>query len=364
MKIVLITQVIFPSLLPRAHRTTELAKELARQGHEVVVYALLGDYDYSGFINETGIKIKNLGNSTFGLNNSDEKSNRNFVYRVVNRLFGNYLWLPDRELIPMVKKAIEDEKNIDCLITIAMPHVIHYAASLSRLDNVGTWIADCGDPFMLNPLSNRPRYFEKYERAWCESCDYITVPIEEAINGYYPEYASKIRIIPQGFDFTSNKIAEYKTNDVPTFAYIGAVYPSKRDPKKFLDYLKTIGFDFKFKIFGSSWSYFEQYKETLKGKIEYAGRMPREQLIYELSKCDFLINIANKSTVQAPSKLIDYFLSKRPVLTVTSEFSDGEKMSFGEFVTGNYSKQQVLPNMDDYDIKNVADKFVKLIIKK
>lgn len=363
MKFVLITQVIFPSLLPRAHRTTELAKELARQGHEVVVYALLGDYDYSGFINKTGIKIKNLGVSTFGLNNSDEKSNRNLVYRVVNRLLGNYLWLPDRELIPMVKKAIEGEKNIDCLITIAVPHVIHYAAALSRLDNVGTWIADCGDPFMLNPLYNRPRYFEKYERAWCESCDYITVPIEEAINGYYPEYASKIRVIPQGFDFTANKIAEYKPNEVPTFAYIGAVYPGKRDPKKFLEYLQTVDFKFKFKIFGSSWSYFEQYKELLKDKIEYAGRMPREQLIYELSKCDFLINIANYSSVQAPSKLIDYFLSKRPILTITSEFSDSEKLSFGEFVARYYCKQEVLPNMDNYDIKNVADKFVKLIKK-
>lgn len=214
---------------------------------------------------------------------------------------------------------------------------------------------------MLNPFSKHPKYFEKYERKWCEKCNYITVPVEEAINGYYPEYKNKIKVIPQGFDFSSTKIAEYKKNEVPTFAYIGAVYPGNRDPKLFLEYLKNIDMNFKFKIFGSSWAYFEPYNVLLNNRLEYCGKMPREQLIYELSKCDFLININNSSGVQIPSKLIDYYLSQRPILSISTNLSQDEIYNFNQFVLGNYDDQTQFCNIDDYNIVNVVKKFVSLM---
>lgn len=361
-RIVILSQVMYPNLRPRAQRTTELAKELARQGYEVIVYALLGDYDYTDFIKDTGVCVKNLGNTNWGLNNSDEVIKQTAIHHVLNRTVGKYFWLPDRVLIPMVKKAIMKEGHIDCLITIAVPHVIHYAASLADLSKVACWIADCGDPFMLNPFSKHPKYFEKYERKWCEKCNYITVPVEEAINGYYPEYKNKIKVIPQGFDFSSTKIAEYKKNEVPTFAYIGAVYPGNRDPKLFLEYLKNIDMNFKFKIFGSSWAYFEPYNVLLNNRLEYCGKMPREQLIYELSKCDFLININNSSGVQIPSKLIDYYLSNRPILSITTNLRQDEIDNFHQFVSGNYENQTEAYNVENYNIVNVANKFISLLL--
>lgn len=359
-RIVIISQVMFPSLLPRAQRTTELAKELSRQGYEVIIYALLGSYNYKEFIEETGVQVKNLGYSDWGLINSDEEIHRTFFHRIVNRTIGKYLWLPDRTIIPMVKQAIKEEGNIDCLITIAVPHVIHYSASKADLTKVGCWIADCGDPFMLNPFSKHPKYFEKYERLWCEKCDYITVPVDTAINGYYPEYANKIRIIPQGYDFSSNKVAEYKKNEVPTFAYIGAVYAGKRDPKLFLEFLKTERRDFKFKVYGSSWSFFEPYKNVFGDKLEYCGRLPRERLIYELSQCDFLININNESGVQTPSKLIDYYLSTRPILSISTHLRQDEIGHFNQFIIGNYENKTIVNNIEDFNIINVAKQFVSL----
>ena len=214
---------------------------------------------------------------------------------------------------------------------------------------------------MLNPFSKHPRYFEKFERRWCERCNYITVPVQEAIQGYYPEYASKIRIIPQGFDFSSTKISDYHRNEIPTFAYIGAVYPGKRDPKLFLDFLKNLDLDFRFKIYGSSWSYFEPYKELLKEKLDYCGRLSREQLIFELSKCDFLVNFNNGSSVQVPSKLIDYCLSRRPILSISSDFSQNEKLYFNQFILGNYENQTIACDIENYNIVNVANKFISLM---
>ena len=42
--------------------------------------------------------------------------------------------------------------------------------------NVKRWIADCGDPFMLNPFNRPPSKFEHKEREWCAKVDAILVP--------------------------------------------------------------------------------------------------------------------------------------------------------------------------------------------
>lgn len=63
---------------------------------------------------------------------------------------------------------------------------------------------------MLNPFFNYPKYFEKYERLWCKECDYISVPTIASYKGYYQEYWEKIKVIPQGFDFSKTPIAKYK----------------------------------------------------------------------------------------------------------------------------------------------------------
>ena len=47
LKIVIVTQNIYPKLSPRAHRSSQLAFGLADAGHDVTVYALLGNsFDY------------------------------------------------------------------------------------------------------------------------------------------------------------------------------------------------------------------------------------------------------------------------------------------------------------------------------
>lgn len=361
MKIVLISKGFYPRMGPRALRTTELAKELASRGHEVIVYSLLGDYDYNAFHTETRISVRQLGISKWGRKDSDGKSHANLFRKVIVHLWGKQLWLPDRELIPMVKQAIKKEGRIDCLITIAVPHVLHYAAAKSDLSRVKCWIADCGDPFTLNPFNNYPKYFVKYEKEWCRKCDFITIPIKEATKGYYPEFREKIRIIPQGFNFRGIKLQEYRPHSVPTFAYTGAVYKGLRDPSEFLKYLTTLESRFVFQIYGNSWSFFEPYKEQLGEKLQFMGSLSHDDMVTAISGVDFLINIKNNSGVQQPSKLIDYALSKRPFITITSSFDEDEKTIFMDFLHADYTRQDRLTNMGDYDIVSVVDKFLELV---
>lgn len=359
MKIVLIGRLSYPVSAPRANRITELAKEFARQGHDVILYALLGSYDYTDISQQTGIVFKNLGKARCGLNSNTGRSHAGLLARVITKLLGRYILFPECLLIPMVKSAIKNEGGIDLLVTIATPHMNHFAVSRSNLANVKKWVADCGDPFMGNPFKKHPFYFKYFEKSWCKKCNFITVPIEGAKDAYYKEFRSKIRVIPQGFDFHLTKLSEYKQNKIPTFAYSGIFYKDLRDPQKFLLFLIETNMPFKFICYTKT-VFEEEIVRKLGDKLEVRDYIPREELLLELSKMDFLINLPNKSGVQQPSKLIDYALTKRPILSVSSDMTDEEKSNCIEFLNGVYTHQYIVPEIQRYNIKNVANQFLEL----
>lgn len=362
-KFLIIAQAIHPHMAPRSHRATELAKELVRQGHAVTLCAVLGKYDYTSFTKETGIRVHDLGISKFEWINSDIEQRSVSLWRK-GIIFFTRRWLefPNILLGKRVAKYLKACDAYDRIITVAVPYPIHWGTAYAKrhyphLKNA-TWVSDCGDPFMGNPFSRPPFYFKWIEKWWCKTTDYITIPTEQAIDGYYPEFHNKIRIIPQGFMFDDTLLATYHKNAVPTFAYSGMVYPQKRDPRPFLSYLSRRQEDFRFIVYTNKPALFSTYKTELGKRLELREYIPREQLLHELSKMDFLVNIRNESGVQAPSKLIDYYLTKRPILEITSKFRETEV--FEEFCRQNYSKQLCIENPERFNIVNVAKEFASL----
>lgn len=367
LNIVLISQNCHPKLGPRPHRTTELAKELARRGHNVTVYALLGNYDYREYSKETGIKFKNLGKSKFGLQDNTEWNKNNLPLKIFRKLFRKTLEFPMIELMWMTERALKKESHVDYLITIAAPHPIHWGTAnfvKKNPDKIKFWTADCGDPFMGKPYMKHPSYFEYFERRWNKYCDKITIPIEEAKRAYYKEYRHKIEVIPQGFDFSNFTPQPYTQNKVPTFAYSGILYKGLRDPSLFLDYISNLSEDYRFIVYTKSHLFFEPFKSKFKDRLEIRDYVPRTELLFELSQMDFLINFSNESGVQQPSKLIDYYQTGRPTLEISSSFSEMQRLSFNEFLNRNYTKQISVNNIEDYNIVNVADKFLRIRYEK
>ena len=137
--------------------------------------------------------------------------------------------------------------------------------------------------------------------------------------------------------------------------------------EKCMDYLCTIETDFKFILYINDTPYYRsafhlnEYKEKLGDKLEIHHFIPRAELLYELSKMDFVVNIRNRSGVQQPSKLIDYALSGRPILEITSDFN--EKKAFVEFISGNFQHQTTIPDIESYNVKNVVKAMINLIKK-
>ncbi|MGF1672031.1 MAG: hypothetical protein ACFCU6_16425, partial [Balneolaceae bacterium] len=226
----------------------------------------------------------------------------------------------------------------------------------------GTWVADCGDPYMGMKLDsfNKLFYFKYVEKNFCRKADYITVPIEGAKDGYYPEFHEKIRVIPQGFNFHEIEIDKqmYRPNGIPTFAYAGGLIPGGRDPQKFLSYLVQQNRDYHFILYTKSRSLVEPWINKGKGKIEIRDYIPRDNLLEILSKMDFLVNIENSTSLQQPSKLIDYYLTGRPVLSVGSKQINPEVVD--QFLNENYDNKYDYKDIDQYRIETVCSKFLML----
>lgn len=359
MKILIISKNSYPLQGPRAFRAQELSEEFVRQGHDVTLYSVQGKYDYSEYEKETGVTMRPI-KTRWVTSANDGTMRNNIIDRVMFHFFHRILFFPEIELKYCVSDIIKENPYYDLLVTIAYPHSIHMGAARAKKKYPSlfpkTWIADCGDPFFMNPFFNFPRYMEKYERDWCEQADFITIPIKEGMNGYFSEYHDKIRVIPQGFDFSKTPISSCQPHNVPTFAYAGAIY-GKRDPIDFIQYLSKLQCPFKFFMFTRS-AVSEVYTNMLGDKLVNIVGKNRKECIYELSKMDFLINFTNPTAIQSPSKLIDYGIAKRPVLDVHIPFDNND--FFEEFLNGNYKNQHWINNLDDYRIENVAEKFIEL----
>jgi hypothetical protein len=351
---------------PRSFRTTELVKEFSRQGHDVTLFTLKNEHHQS-FENEFDVKIRDLGELKFpGIKIPENKGIYHYVMRILSR--GLYLFFeyPAIELMFKVKQALSSENSYDLMITIAMPHTIHWGAALARKKNhqiASVWVADCGDPYMGQTLDSFKKmfYFAYFEKMFCRKADVISVPIESAKNGYYEEFHDKIKVIPQGFNFNEVDLDKenYQINEIPTFAYAGSLIPGGRDPRPFLEYLVTLEREYKFIFFTKNVELIQSWANRSGGRIEIRDYIPREVLLSKLSVMDFLVNFENQSSLMAPSKLIDYYLTGRPVYSVSGEKFDKDNLD--KFMNRNYDGAFTFNGIDQYRIENVTAKFLECL---
>lgn len=369
MKILIVSGYFYPDITPRAFRTTELAKELSKQGHEVTVFAPLKGNDFSEITSNYPIRLENIPLHWKSVNLTGSTI-KNLSTRAINRLSSLLVEYPTCEFTRIIPKLLRNEigNKYDLLISIAQPHAVHWGVNKAMKENPNlakTWVADCGDPYMgcKTDTFKKPFYFKYVEKAFCRRCDYIAVPIAGAIPSYYPEFKDKIKVIPQGFNFSEfdNTENTKPSNKFPTFVFAGSIIPGIRDPRPLLDWLSKRQEQFRFHIFTNRKDLVEGYVQSMNGRFIIHGFVPRPELLEFMKGCDFLLNLENGTSVQAPSKLIDYALCKRPILSVDSNNLDTAKIE--EFLRGDYHQQLADIDISAYDIRNVARKFLDLAKK-
>lgn len=363
-KILIVSKFFYPENSPRSFRATELAKELARQGHKVTVITPRISDIHDKFEIEHKISIRNLGKPRW--NNLKLKGTG--IERLIRRALVRFPKLlfefPDIQLIGLIKKALSYEQSYDLLISIAVPHPIHWGVAAVRSGKhpiAKVWVADCGDPYMgqENDSFKVPFYFKYVEKWFCRKADYLSVPTPGAIEGYYPEFRNKIKVIPQGFRFEDIKVKKsLYGRPYPEFAYAGMFIPGRRDPTELLSYLISLTKDFRFHIYTKTPALAKPFTDKSKGRVIIHQPIAREELLYELSGMDFMVNFENIGTKQTPSKLIDYAIIDKPILSVRTGELNTKVVD--EFLVKKYQNRYQMIR-DSYQIHKVTSKFLALL---
>ncbi len=368
-RILLVSDAFYPEISPRSFRATELVKEYYRQGHDVTIITRHRNDDYTEFLNEFPVSFKMWEKQSYPNIPVNGKGPISFLLKAISRILSVLFEYPAVEKMYRVRNILRSEEGYDLMISFAVPFPVHWGVAsvrTAKMPIAKVWVADCGDPYMFARLDRfrKPFYFKFREMKFCRKCNFITVPFDDLRNQFYPEFNSKIMVIPQGFNFQEiNLFKEQVKNDKPVFIFAGSLIPGKRDLAQFLDFLTSVSMDFRFIVYTKQQGWFNKYKDRMGERLLLNNYIGRLILIYEMSKADFLVNVDtihdDPSNVEAvPSKLIDYALSGRPILNIHSGHLDEEKII--EFLNKDYSRQRHI-EISKYDIKEVTAKFLELV---
>jgi hypothetical protein len=365
-KILIITNGFYPEQSPRSFRATELTKELVKQGHDVTVMTPSRE-GLKNLQTNYPFKLISLGNLNWGIFNFKSKSPIVHLFnKFINRAFPLFFEFPDIELYFKVKEKLKKENStFDLLISIAVPFTIHWGVSSvwNKNKKAKVWVADCGDPYMgnKNDTFSKLFYFHYFENHFLKNADYVTIPFEDLKFRFNSKYQDKFRVIPQGFNFSNIKLREYRKNTNLKIGYVGTIIPGHRHPSELICHLEKLKIDYKFCFFGTNEA--SVYKETPWNKnFEFYKSTLRENVIEQLSEIDFLVNVMEKKidgkVAAIPSKLIDYSLTKRPILNY--EYQSFDPVILEQFIAEDFTNAYVLQNFENYQIENVVSKFLNL----
>lgn len=377
MKSILINSYYFyPENTPRSFRTTELTKALINKGYDVTL-AIPSRYKKQEEKIKEKFNITNIifcgkeKNNTFNKinNNTDKKKLNTKIKKLLKRNIFKIVkyFISDKNIFYFIDnyKSLRNlEKEFDCVLSIGLPFSVHLGTYFYLKNKNIKWIADYGDPFSENPANKIARYFHYIEKKILKRASYITIPtmLSRKYYEHIIEYIDKVIIIPQGFEMKSLSLYEYKENEKVKFAYAGVFYEKIRNPKELFEKLSLLECDFEFHIYtdmknSETTRCLANIPKNIENKVIIHGLLPREECIYELSKYDFLINIENKNSGQIASKIIDYTLSKRPILNLKHNF---EMKLLKDFISKDY-RERLLIDINEFDIDVVSNKFEKLI---
>lgn len=358
----------YPKIHPRAFRATELAKEFVRQGHCVTVIAMstVEGFDYDAYAREYGIKVIHhhifSGDHTAKVNAS--KSSQTRIGRIkrflIEYLLCGHLFSYGRK----IEAILDDLEGADMVLALSTPFPVHYgyAKYVRKHSRKFVSVLDSGDPFYYSRQTKRAIWFKSIERKVYKQCDFLTIPTENAIPLYSPLISiEKIKIIPQGFNMQNLKLYDGSFDGPVKMAYAGVFYWDIRNPEFLIKYLNECDVDYEFYVYmryqdSRFDAIMDRYPKFAKC-VKLAYNVPHDELIYELSSKDFLINIENVSNTQMPSKLIDYGMTKRPILSCKEATFSKEKLD--QFMHRQYEGRYEV-DIERYDIRSICSQFIDL----
>lgn len=239
------------------------------------------------------------------------------------------------------KKALEliEKCKIDTVVTTSPPHSTQLIG-LKLKKKIGVrWISDLRDPwtdiyyynhFMHTRLAHKINL--RYEKAVIEKSDLI-VTVSEDLKRLFTEksklgIASKIHVIPNGYDSEDFDYRELPKERKKTITYSGTISEAY-DINAFLDAIISLDSklhsDLLFRFVGSIPSAVEEKLKNTGIELELTGYVDHAKSIEYLFRSDILLIVIpkvdnNKGIVTG--KFFEYLASRKPILGIGPKSGD------------------------------------------
>lgn len=339
MKILIVNYYYAPTVGAHVYRWEQIARYWARQGHSVSVVTsrVAGCPDREQVngveIIRTGLFAKRrsvLQSSVPSQTSLLQRCKRRLIdgMRRVYRYFywpdGLWHWMPSLCLI----LAKLRKRDLDLIISYSPTFSAHVGVllfkRLSRSSGV-RWVADYGDPFSLSE-SMQPNNFRVYRklntfvenRVVC-AADQVVFTNHRTCEAYAEAYpAANLAVVPHLVDFSLFRNAKGNVGVVGglvNLVYVGGFHKGIREPYvmlRFFDHLcRRFPGHFMLNIYGPS----NGFDFSNCGPfVKYHGSVERAVAVELMVAADCLVNVDNSNCVMAPSKLVEYVATGRPVI--------------------------------------------------
>lgn len=371
MKVILINYRYLPETSPNAFRWSPVAEHWVAQGHSVdVVSALkpgLSPYEEIG-----GVRVHRVGGTRLdslrdrlrpsagpwggeGPKGTGVQASPGRLTKKVHDLTWKKIYWPDHAClwgVPAARKVRQllAEDRYDGVISISNPFTAHLVGLLTAgRDPSASWTVDMGDPFSFiedTPTNNRVVYGRlngAAERRVFEKADAIAVT-PQAVDKYVAEFsgsAGKMRAVPlplPSLEGVGNE-GVFPEDGKMRLVFIGSLYRNIRNPafllKLFSLLLKRLpAGSAELHFFGDvkdCWDFFEPYRELLGKSIVVHGPVPRGSAIQAVREADLVINIANDTPYQLPSKVMEYTALGKRILNLSRIENDSSSKFFASY---------------------------------
>ena len=225
------------------------------------------------------------------------------------------------------------EHQPDAILTSGPPHCVHLLGRWLHKRHGLPWLACFRDPWITNSSVTLRRGWNH----WLEACVMknatkliANTPLNQrGWESAYPEFASKMVTIPNGFDperFIPP--AEPRTkSDCLTILHAGELY-SGRDPRPLLDALQAERLPVQVEFVGrKTESMFdfpaEIERRSLGACVKLIGQVPYGEAIERMMRADILLLIHTPNyRIGVPAKLYEYLGAGRPILALAEPDGD------------------------------------------
>lgn len=266
-------------------------------------------------------------------------------------------------------KEIIIKNKIDTIITSSPPHSTQLIGKKLKQHLKVKWICDLRDPWTeifynrdLYQTSLAKRIDKKYEKNCLESANQLIVVSHAISNQYvgkYPKIASKMNIIPNGYDPADFKNVKATNTDKKYISYIGSLggdYPVKKIIKAFKNLSKDQPlWNLRFVGNISESTKISVKKNELESSVDFIPYRPHHEAI-ELMVCsDILLLIIpelKENEGILTGKLFEYIASGTPIILIGPPNGDAA------VILSEFKNVKIIDYSEDIDLSQIIQDIV------